>query len=335
MVKRLSMLLIAGLLLIAEKSQAQDPHFSQFYANPLYLNPAMAGSVICPRLILNFRNQWPSILGTFVTYNASYDQHIYALNGAIGVMVNTDRAGAGILNTTQVSGIYSYRLEVSKEISINAALQATYFQRSLEWDKLRFPDQYDPKWGPVQNTSEQLPDELRKSLADFSAGMVMSHEKFFVGFAAHHLTRPNEAFLSYYRMPIRLTAHMGTIISIENSNARKRTVEETTLSPNIMYMKQQNFQQLNLGLYLNKYPFVGGLWYRHAGPFFNFDDSNADAMIFLVGLQQETFKFGYSYDLTVSRLSNATGGSHEFSLTFQFDCPQKARRIRPINCPTF
>jgi len=328
MIKRLGILLIIGLLFIAEKGYSQDPHFSQFYANPLYLNPAMAGSVICPRLILNFRNQWPSILGTFVTYNASYDQHIHSLNGAVGLMVNTDRAGAGILNTTQVSGIYSYRLEVSRDISINAAIQATYFQRSLEWDKLRFPDQFDPKWGPVQNTSETLPPELRKSIADFSAGIVMSGERFFAGFAAHHLTRPNEAFISTSRMPIRWTGHIGTIISVENSNSRRRTVEETTISPNIMYMQQQDFQQLNFGMYLNKYPFVGGLWYRQT---FN----NSDALIFLIGLQQETFKFGYSYDLTVSRLSNASGGSHEFSLTFQFECPQKSRRIRPINCPSF
>jgi len=328
MIKRLGILLILGIMLLSEKSQAQDPHFSQFYANPLYLNPALAGSVICPRLILNFRNQWPSILGTYVTYNASYDQHIHSLNGAVGILVNTDRAGAGILNTTQVSGIYSYRLEVSRNFSINAALQATYFQRSLEWDKLRFPDQFDPKWGPVLNTTETLPDELRRSFADFSAGFVGSTERFFFGGAAHHLTRPNEAFISTSRMPIRFTGHMGAIISIEGSNARKRTVEETTISPNIMYMQQEDFQQINFGMYLNKYPFVGGLWFRQT---FN----NPDAMIFLIGLQQETFKFGYSYDLTVSRLTNASGGSHEFSITFQFECPQQTKRIRPISCPSF
>ncbi len=335
MIKRLGLFLIVGFLFFTEKGYSQDPHFSQFYANPLYLNPAMAGSVICPRLILNFRNQWPSILGTYVTYNASYDQHVHNLNGGIGILVNTDRAGAGILNTTQVSGIYSYRLEVSRNFSINAALQATYFQRSLEWDKLRFPDQFDPKWGPVLNTTETLPDELRKSFADFSAGFVGSGEKFFFGFAAHHLTRPNEAFISTSRMPIRFTGHVGTIISIEGSSARRRTIEETTISPNIMYMQQEDFQQLNFGLYLNKYPFVGGLWYRHAGAFYKAASNNPDAMIFLIGLQQETFKFGYSYDLTVSRLTNASGGSHEFSITFQFECPQQTKRVRPISCPSF
>ena len=33
---------------------AQDPAFSQFYANPLYLNPAFAGTNDCPRANLSF-----------------------------------------------------------------------------------------------------------------------------------------------------------------------------------------------------------------------------------------------------------------------------------------
>jgi type IX secretion system PorP/SprF family membrane protein len=149
------------------------------------------------------------------------------------------------------------------------------------------------------------------------------------GFAAHHVTRPVEGFISQdARMPIRYTGHIGTTISIEQTAARRRTVEETTLSPNIMYMQQQDFQQINYGLYLNKYPFVGGLWFRQ-------NLKNPDAIIFLIGVQQEAFRFGYSYDLTVSPLTNASGGSHEFSITFQFECPQQMRRIRPINCPSF
>lgn len=53
--------------------QAQDLQFTQFYANPLYLNPAFAGSVRCPRICMNYRNQWPNLSGTYVSYSASYD----------------------------------------------------------------------------------------------------------------------------------------------------------------------------------------------------------------------------------------------------------------------
>jgi len=52
---------------------AQDPQFTQFYANPLYLNPAFAGTARCPRVTMNYRNQWPVLTGTFVITSASYD----------------------------------------------------------------------------------------------------------------------------------------------------------------------------------------------------------------------------------------------------------------------
>ncbi|WP_343789462.1 type IX secretion system membrane protein PorP/SprF, partial [Wandonia haliotis] len=55
-----------------QEVKAQDPIFTQFYANPLYLNPALAGTHGCPRFALNYRNQWPAISGNFVTYSASY-----------------------------------------------------------------------------------------------------------------------------------------------------------------------------------------------------------------------------------------------------------------------
>ena len=75
--------------------KAQDPEFTQFYANPLYLNPAFAGSMRCPRLAMNYRNQWPAISGNFQTYSVSYDQHLYPLQGGIGAMMYLDRAGNG------------------------------------------------------------------------------------------------------------------------------------------------------------------------------------------------------------------------------------------------
>ena len=71
------------------KVEAQDPEFSQFYANPLYLNPAFAGTARCPRVSLNYRNQWPGISGTFITTSATYDQQVESLYGGLGLMVQT------------------------------------------------------------------------------------------------------------------------------------------------------------------------------------------------------------------------------------------------------
>ncbi|HNW70315.1 MAG TPA: type IX secretion system membrane protein PorP/SprF [Bacteroidales bacterium] len=321
-----------GILLVmitlGSASFAQDPHFSQYYANPLYLNPAFAGTALCPRVILNFRDQWPSISGTYVTYNASYDQHIEKISGGIGVLFNTDRAGQGILNTTTASFMYSFRLEVNRTFSMKMAIQATYFQKHLDWQKLTFPDMIDKRHGFVFNTNELPPKRLTKANADFSAGLLGYGEKYFVGFAVHHLTRPDEGFISKSRMPMKFTVHAGGIINLVKKVRRRSNEHSPTLSPNILFMQQQNFQQINYGLYFNRYPFVGGLWFRQ-----NF--KNSDAVIFMVGIQANMFKIGYSYDLTISKLTNATGGAHEVSFALQFNCKPPSKRVRAINCPSF
>ncbi len=59
-------LLTFAMLSIGQLLYAQDAHFSQYYANPLYLNPAFAGSDICPRVTLNYRNQKP-VIGVYQT----------------------------------------------------------------------------------------------------------------------------------------------------------------------------------------------------------------------------------------------------------------------------
>jgi len=81
---------------------------------------------------------------------------------------------------------------------------------------------------------------------------------------------------------------------------------------------------LNLGMYLVKGNFVGGIWYR-----------NFDAFILLLGFQTGNFKIGYSYDVTISRLAVNTAGSHELSLQLQFECRKKKKKFRLTSCPSF
>ena len=296
---------------------AQDPGFTQFYANPLYLNPAFAGTANCPRFSLNYRNQWPAISGTFVTYSASYDQHFNPIKGGLGILVYDDRAGQGTLTTFSVSGIYSYLLNVSRKFSLKFGFQATYFEKSIDWSKLTFGDMIDERMGFVYSTRE-VPGRSKKANADFSAGVLGYTKRFFFGFAAHHLTQPDEGLISTSKLPMKITGHFGAVFSIGDKK------NEVTISPNVLYQRQKDFQQLNLGAYFTKGVVVGGLWYR-----------NQDAFIALIGLQQRKWKIGYSYDITTSKLTNATAGSHEISAGLILNCKPKKKRLRTVNCPSF
>ena len=330
MVRLRSILLTFILTIVFLGAKAQDPHFSQYYANPLYLNPAFAGTKICPRLIMNYRNQWPAIPGAYVTYNASFDMHIKGIQGGIGLLANSDRAGEGALTTQSINLIYSVLIPLSHEFNLRAGFQAGYFQKHLDFDLLTFADQIDEA-GFVKDTQEKRPSNVDGTYnvrdVDFSAGLLGYSENFFIGFAAHHLVPVDVGFTGVSYMKMKLTFHAGGNISLVQRRRRMRP-DDPRISPNLLVTFQGPFHQFNYGLYYKKQPFVFGAWYRHFL-------EGSDAVIALVGFEYDKLKFGYSYDITVSKLGLPSGGAHEFSFGLDFNCPRKIPRARAIQCPSF
>lgn len=120
---------------------------------------------------------------------------------------------------------------------------------------------------------------------------------------------------------MKITAHAGASIPLSR---KTRFNDPAKISPNILFQQQQDFRQINVGMYFQKSPFVAGLWYR-----------NKDAFIALVGIQQGLFKFGYSYDVTISRLTNTTGGAHEISVSMQVDYQTQKETFPHNKLPIF
>lgn len=305
--------------------KAQDPEFSQFYANPLYLNPALTGTVKCPRATLNYRNQWPALGKTYVTYSASYDQFVRILEGSVGILLYQDVQGDGAINTTNISGMYSYTFQINRNFYINGALQATYIQKKLNMEFI-FPDMLHPLYGPIYPTSEVLvPTDNSKGHFDLSTGLIGYNRNYFFGLAVHHLTEPTESWRGNDDavLPRKFTLHFGTNIPIGNKK------DNISISPNLLFQQQQDFQQMNWGLYLNRKGIVFGAWFRQNLTF------NYDSFILLLGYVQDKMKFAYSYDITTSQLRNQTLGAHEVSFTMTFPCKQRKAKFRTISCPSF
>ena len=180
-------LTLATGLIFSTLSFAQDAHFSQYYANPIYLNPAFAGLERCPTVHSNYRNQYPE-LGVYQSYSASYDQYVDKLNGGVAIMALKDDAGNGALNLTEVSGVYSYHLEVNRNFTLLSGFQATFRQRTLDWNQFTFPDMIDPFYGFVLPTSEVAPGNNYNNHLDLSFGMLGFTERWYLGVVGHHLT---------------------------------------------------------------------------------------------------------------------------------------------------
>lgn len=319
--KRICYIMFLGVFsLLAQRAYAQDPQFSQFYANPLYLNPAMAGSKVCPRIALNTRLQWTAISGNYRTYAASFDMHANALQGGIGIRLMRDEAGQSTITSHSMALMYSYHIKLSSRFSLRLGAEVGFMQRGLDTRNLNFGDQIDDRYGFVYATQETF-ENADKIMFDAGAGAVVYSDIFYGGVAFHHINEPNEGFLGNSKLPFKFTAHAGANIPI---GRRRKYAGEAFISPNILFQLQQSFYQLNVGIYAGKGSFVGGLWYR----------SN-DSFIALVGFQKGIFKVGYSYDITISRLTNATAGSHEISLGFQFRCKPPRKRFKTFVCPSF
>ncbi|MDA0728211.1 MAG: type IX secretion system membrane protein PorP/SprF [Bacteroidetes bacterium] len=314
-----------ALTLSVPQAHAQDPEFSQFYANPLLLNPAFAGSARGPRFVMTHRNQWPAMSGAYVTQAVGYDQHFNSIQGGLGLVVMNDQAGQNTLTTTRITGMYSYQQAITRKLSLRAALEASYFQKALDWSNLTFGDMIDPRRGFIYETADTPRGGTVKKV-DFGAGLLAFTEKFYVGAAAVHLNEPNESLVvGVSRLPMKITGHAGAKLPLQRSVKGV----EAWISPNVLYRLQGEFQQLNVGTYVSKGPLVGGVWYRGF-----FSENNHDALIVLVGVETPLMRFGYSYDITISDLTPATGGAHELSLSMKFQTAQRSK-FRTVDCPTF
>ena len=315
-------LLIITALLVSTTSFGQDPTFTQFYANPLYLNPALAGSYGCSRFASNYRNEWPNLSSNYVTYSASWDSYFSNISGGVGVLATHDQQGSGTISTSMLGLIYSYHLQFSRKWKVQFGARAAWYQKSLDWDKLTFGDMIDPRRGFIYSTGD-VPRGGSRGFFDVSGGAVLFNKNFFLGVAAHHANTPNESMIvGDSPLPVRWTAHMGAEIQL---GRKSKYSNATSIMPNVIYQNQNGFQELSIGTYFKYSAFTMGVWYR-----------NRDAFIITAGINTGRFKLGYSYDVTVSKLNNGvTRGSHEISMGINLICKPKIQQFKLVSCPSF
>lgn len=320
--------------LIAVITIAQDVQFSQYYAAPLYLAPSFTGATEGSRIIANYRNQWPEIPGAFVSYQLSYDHYFPNLNSGAGIMFLRDQAGSGKLSTTNIGLLYSYNFSISNKWELKPGINFTYAQRGLDFNRLVFGDQVVYN----SNTSIEVPVIDKTRYYDFSSSLLAYSERNWFGFSIDHILTPNQTLIGMdSKIPMKYSLFGGKRFTVNNREGR---FDEESISLTFLYKQQGDYDQLDIGGYWSKRPLVIGLWLR--GLPFNDDylenKVNQDALVVLAGYQLDDIKIGYSYDFTISGLSNKTGGAHEISIIYEFWQDQKLRKRKRrivVSCPKF
>lgn len=326
----------------------QDPQFSQFYAAPLYLNPAFAGATGQARVGLNYRNQWPAIDANFTTMSAFFDYFIEDKNSGVGVLLTRDLEGLAGLRSLSLALQYSYELQITEHLGFRPGFQVALFNRDVNFDKLTFGDQYDPNTGNFidRPTAETFSSNFSKTFIDLSAGGVFFTKVAWLGVSANHLNKPNQSIIDEQsRLPIKLSVHGGFKYfmkpGVVGSGVYARDAERS-IAPAFQYRHQGLFDQLDLGVYFTFEPLVLGTWYRGV-PFKSVNGFvNNESLVLLLGFvklgAKDAIHIGYSFDYTISKLGPGSGGAHEFSLVYTW--PMRNPRKPPkdklvIPCPDF
>ena len=331
--------LIINICCVSVAVTAQDPHFSQFFASPLTLNPALTGKFDGTlRASGNYRNQLPTFNNVYITSTVSVDFSI--LNKVlpetdtwgVGVIALTDKAGAGVLtnNYIGISTAYHKALNEDGYSQIGIGFQGMYGQKKLDWSKLIFEDQLTPFGFDLSVPSADIStiNDPNISYLDINAGLIYTvsttdKNNFYIGASMYHINRPKESFKGgSWNVSPRTTISAGGYFPVS---------ESLTLHTSGIHQVQAKTTETVLGGAIaaslnndeiNPTNVYGGLWMRVK-----------DAVIPYIGLEFSGMRIGASYDINTSSLKSGSQsrGGMELSLIYV----KKPADGKNLPCPKF
>jgi len=344
-----ALLSILALVGVSAGSWAQDVHFTQFFTSPLTLNPAQTGLTQNDwRASANIRQQWYTVSDNpYISGTVAFDMPL--LRGklpegdalGIGILGLYDKSGTGGLQNTTVglSLAYHKSFGMDKQHTVSLGVQGYMVQKSIQFDKLVFGDQFNPSMpeGYLNGTSQESFGNADLTYPDFNVGAMYSgrvaeNATLYGGVSFYHLTRPEEKFLNSgtsVKINSRYTANLGGSFNMN---------ENTVLYLSAMYQKQGPASEFLIGgavgfvmnpghdEYTRNTVFYLGGWYRYG-----------DAIAPYIGFEWSRMKFGISYDVTMSSAQNMTSGqgAWEFSVIYNGVINKITHKKYNFACPKF
>lgn len=333
------------LLLISALLSAQDVHFSEFYTNPIIINPSQTGFFRGNyRVGFNFKGQWPfAITNRIYNYHSETAYVDFAFGerklkrGWFGLGANflNDEAGDGRLTYRRfgLSAAYHQAFDRDFKYTLSAGVVANYSIRSVDFDEFYFNSQWVEDEGfNTQVNSQETFDVRTFGMMDLGAGLHFAgqvHEKVKItaGFAMLHLTRPKHTFLnSGERLGFRYQTSGGIDF---------KAGERTTLTANFYYTQQKKASEALVGGMLLYEPgyrknkesghgLYAGLYYRVK-----------DALVPMAGYQYKNTRLLLSYDVTVSTLAKGARVNGGPEISFVHAGAWNRRLRERTNCPKF
>jgi len=332
--------------------QAQDEHFSQFYAIPIHMNPALAGAYGGTyRMTVINRDQWNNNLESpYRTFAAGGDTKFKLNFGkrktqdhfGMGLFFISDRVARFQAYTNQMSAYFAYHKRLGDKVPSYLGIGAKFgvIQKNINYDNLTFEDQFN-QLNAYEGQTIDGPPPNNFGFFDMSVGLNyhldMDKVDYFIGFAAHHITNPSTSF--YFRLRI---ANPSIDISqqldsryVAHFSMDRKISQKWALQPRIVYQIQGEDNQLDLGTNV-EYTFeslssglILGMWLTTID---DLDGMHVENLTPLIGLRQGMFILGFSYDIHLRDVLDSPFGfnTFEFSIRFTGEHNNDA-----TYCPTF
>ena len=301
--------------------QAQvDPHFSQYYVYPSWLNPALTGAFDGSYRIAGiYRSQWGNVASPFQTTGIAAD-FTTENNINFGASLLHQKAGDGGYQYTTAYANIAYtgvKFGAGNFQRLTFGFQGGMIERRFDRTKMTLGDQWNPVTGRADNPTLDLVNKTSASSFDMGAGVLYfdaqpgKKANLYAGFSASHITRPTDEFSAFSdaRLPVRWTAHTGVRLNLS---------EEISLTPNLLYLRQGTAEEKMIGAYMqikaSSVDLLAGVNYR-------FEDAIAP----YVGFTYRNMVLGASYDINTSDLGKMVNGSNSFEISLSFFGKKKVK----------
>lgn len=263
--------------------------------NKQVINPGFAGSQKGACLNLLYRNQWIGLEGAPQTQLFSFNSSL--VDQRVGLGLNIIHHTIGITEQWTTDLVYAYRFAIGEgQLGIGLQTSIRFFGANYNDDRLIATDGLSTDGGiPVGDQQKLVPN--------FGTGIYYNTDRFYVGVSVPRIIRNEIDFNDIDGFAAEEINHYYLMSGYDfdaGNGLRLRPQLIVRYTPNIPVSAD-----INLMATIRELLMVG-LTYRTGGDQDGFGES-IDALIAL--RIQERWMLGFSYDMTLSRLKEASNGS--------------------------
>lgn len=288
----------------------QDPQFTQYMFNTLYITPAYAGVEGITQLTAVHRSQWAGYQSSFndggapTTQLISFNSPIYKLKSGFGTYIVNDKLGPQ--NNLEAHAMYAYHLGL-KDAKLSFGIKVGIYSQSINYDQYRAIHRDDPLLEGKTGKESQL-------RPDVGFGLFYRAEKYYVGAGINHLTRAEFDFNvndARNALENHLNFTGGYFYEVNF---------DLTLNPTILVKTDFKEYSFDLGLIATlKDKMWAGLSFRQS--------EAANVLLGYSFLKDNSLRLGYAIDVVVKDQEAKENFSHEVLLSYQMPLARTGKKV--------